>query len=138
MKTLLLLAATLVVLSPAAFADDAILSIEPDPYVSSDHVTICRVVARNDTRRTLDGRSIGFEAQAWENGVLVMREKGRFAGAVGPGETAETRIGFNGVFTDVRIVPAEGKTKGGGRRKGSGRSRAGRSTKASSRKRRKG
>ena len=138
MKTLLLLAATLVVLSPAAFADDAILSIEPDPYVSSDHVTICRVVARNDTRQTLDGRSIAFEAQAWENGVLVMREKGRFAGAVGPGETAETRIGFNGVFTDVRIVPAEGKTKGGGRRKGSGRSRAGSSTKASSRKRRKG
>lgn len=138
MKTLLLLAATLVIVPAAAFADDAILSIEPDPYVSSDHVTICRVVARNESRRTLDGRSIGFEAQAWENGVLVMREKGRFAGAVGPGETAETRIGFNGVFTDVRVVPAAGKRRGGGHGKGSGRSRGKKASRGSARARRKG
>lgn len=119
MKTLLILAVTLVGFSSGVLAGDASLSIEPDPYVSSDHVTICRVVARNDSPHTLDGRSIGFEARAFENGVLVMREKGRFAGAVGPGETAETRIGFNGVFTDVRVVPAEGKTAGGGRRRSS-------------------
>jgi len=135
MKTLLLLAVTLVLVSSAAFADDAILSIEPDPYVSSDHVTICRVVARNVSRRTLDGRSIGFEAQAWENGVQVMREKGRFAGAVGPGETAETQIGFNGVFTDVRVVPAAAKGSGrtGARRGGkSAKSGSGSRTKRSS------
>ncbi|HET9793988.1 MAG TPA: hypothetical protein VFS34_05955 [Thermoanaerobaculia bacterium] len=114
--------------APAA---GATLSIEPDPYVSSDHVTICRVVARNDSAHTLDGRSIGFEAQAFENGVLVMREKGRFSGAIAPGETAETRIGFNGVFTDVRIEPAAAKDARGGRRKGSGRAK--KSSRASAR-----
>jgi len=117
MKALTVLAILTVSFSSIAFGSDASLSIEPDPYVSSDHVTICRVVARNGSSHTLDGRSIGFEAQAFENGVLVMREKGRFAGAIAPGDSAETRIGFNGVFTDVRVEPADGRTSGT-RRKG--------------------
>ena len=97
----------------ATLAADVSLSIEPDPYVSSDRATICRVVARNGSPHTLDGRSIAFEAQAWENGAVVMREKGKFAGAIAAGDTAETRIGFNGVFTDVRIVPAAARGAGG-------------------------
>jgi hypothetical protein len=122
MKTLPILSLLMFFSSTAVFAGDAALSIEPDPYVSSDHVTICRVVARNGSSHTLDGRSIGFEAQAFENGVLVMREKGRFAGAISPGDTAETRIGFNGVFTDVRVESADGKASGT-RRKGGASSR---------------
>jgi hypothetical protein len=51
-----------------------------------------------------------------------MREKGRFAGAISPGDTAETRIGFNGVFTDVRVESADGKASGT-RRKGGASSR---------------
>ena len=90
-------------------AADVTLSIEPDPYVSSDHATICRVVARNDSTHTLDGRSVAFEAQAWEKGEIVMRETGRFGGSIAAGDTAETRIGFNGVFTDVRVVAAAAK-----------------------------
>ena len=93
----------------AALAADVSLSIEPDPYVSSDHATICRVVARNDSSHTLDGRSVAFEAQAWEKGEVVMRETGRFGGSIAAGDTAETRIGFNGVFTDVRVVAAAAK-----------------------------
>ncbi len=99
-------------LSSAAFASDVSLSIEPDPYVSSDRATVCRVFARNDSGHTLDGRSVAFEAQAWEKGEPVMRETGRFAGAIADGDTAETRIGFNGVFTDVRVVAADAKGRG--------------------------
>jgi len=120
MKTFPILSLLMFLSSAAAFAGDAALSIEPDPYVSSDHVTICRVVARNGSSHTIDGRSIGFEAQAFENGVLVMREKGRFAGAIAPGDSAETRIGFNGVFTDVRVESAEGGASGTHRKGGAG------------------
>ena len=133
MKTPALLSILSFCFAFGAPAAGATLSIEPDPYVSSDHVTICRVVARNDSAHTLDGRSIGFEAQAFENGVLVMREKGRFSGAIAPGETAETRIGFNGVFTDVRIEPAAAKDARGGRRKGSGKAPGKKSSRASTR-----
>ncbi|HET7453555.1 MAG TPA: hypothetical protein VFL12_12480 [Thermoanaerobaculia bacterium] len=101
-------------------AADVSLSIEPDPYVSSDHATICRVVARNDSAHTLDGRAVAFEAQAWERGEVVMRETGRFGGSIAAGDTAETRIGFNGVFTDVRIVasPDGARGKRAGSRRG--------------------
>ncbi len=136
MKTATILSILLVLSPAAAFSADVTLSIEPDPYVSSDVATICRVVARNDSDHTLDGRSIGFEAQAFENGVLVMREKGRFSGALAPGQTAETRIGFNGVFSDLRIVPVDGKV-GSSRRKGSGGSRGRKSPHASSKAKRK-
>ena len=117
-------------------AQDAVLSIEPDPYVSSDSVTICRVVARNPSPHTLDGRTIAFEAQAWENGALVARERGRFRGAVAPGQTAETRIGFDGVFqtlTVVPIAPKEVGRRGGSKRGGRSAGRGGkkRTTKSS-------
>jgi hypothetical protein len=105
--------AVLTLVCGAGLAADVSLSIEPDPYVSSDHATICRVVVRNESPHTLDGRSVAFEAQAWERGEIVMRETGRFGGSIAAGDTAETRIGFNGVFTDVRVV--EAPAKGGGR-----------------------
>jgi hypothetical protein len=133
MKTLPILLLSTILSSATVFAADAALSIEPDPYVSSDHVTICRVVARNDSPHTLDGRSIGFEAQAFENGVLVMREKGRFSGAISPGDSAETRIGFNGVFTEVRVEPAEGKASRS-RRKGGTSNRSRKPSSSSSKK----
>ena len=119
--TLLLFAPILMLFPGSARAGDATLSIEPDPYVSSDAVTICRVVARNDTRHTLDGRKIAFEARAWENGVLVASERGRFKGAVPAGHTAETRIGFNGVFYSLTVEPIEAGAlgrRGGGKRGG--------------------
>ncbi len=127
MKTLPILSLLMFLSSTALFGGDAALSIEPDPYVSSDHVTICRVVARNGSAYTLDGRSVAFEAQAYENGVLVMREKGRFAGAIAPGDSAETRIGFNGVFTDIRVEATTGRASGT-RRKGGASSRPRKST----------
>jgi hypothetical protein len=99
-------------------------SIRPDPYVSSDQVSICRVTVTNQSGRTLDGRRLVFEAAALENGVAVVFERGRFGGIVRSGDTVETLIGFSGGFRDFTVSPAEGA--GGAshtarRRKGSAR-----------------
>jgi len=106
----------------AATADDVVLTIAPEPGFSSDHVTLCRVTARNFTGHAIDGRSIAFEAQAWENGVAVMTEHGRFGGRIGPGETVESRIGFNGAFQAFTVAPAapKGPARGGSGRAGKG------------------
>jgi hypothetical protein len=134
MKTSTILAVLALFVSSAVRAGEAMISIEPDPYVSSDHVTICRVVARNESDHTLQGKEIAFEARAWENGVLVARERGRFAGAVPPGQTAETRIGFDGVFTTFTVEPVEAGASGGrsARKRGApkGKSKKGSSAKA--------
>lgn len=105
-----------------SYADDVTLSIGPDFSVSSDTVSLCRVLARNDSGHSLDGRTIAFEAQAWENGVLVMREKGRFGGKIAAGEVVETRIGFNGVFRQFTVTPVAAKaaSRGGSGRSGKG------------------
>jgi hypothetical protein len=50
-----------------------------------------------------------------------MTEHGRFGGRIGPGETVESRIGFNGVFRQFTVEPAAGRSARGG----SGRSRKG-------------
>jgi len=47
----------------AAPGPEVILSIERDWQTSSDHVTLCRVRARNFGARSWSGRSIGFEGR---------------------------------------------------------------------------
>ena len=118
--TLLVLGSSLAAASMRA--EDVVLTIAPETGFSSDHVTLCRVTARNSAGHAIDGRTIAFEAQAWENGVAVMTEHGRFGGRIGPGETVESRIGFNGVFREFTIEPAAAKSSS---RSGSGRSRTG-------------
>ena len=112
--------------SLAAASSDIVYRIAPDPSRSSDSVTICRVTASNYSGASLDGRTLGFEAVALENGDIVERERGRFAGIVRNGETAETLIGFNGAFRifDVQGVAASARTKGGSGRKASAGSKA--------------
>lgn len=83
-------------------------SIRPDPYVSSDQVSICRVTVSNQSGRTLDGRKLIFEAAALENGEAVVSERGRFGGIVRSGDSAETLIGFSGVFRDFSVSAAAG------------------------------
>ena len=121
MKRLTLLALGISLAARVARADEVVLSIAPEIGISSDHVTLCRVTARNTSGHAVDGRAIAFEARAWEDGVPVMTEHGRFGGRVGPGETVESRIGFNGVFRQFTVEPAAG----GSSRGGSGRSRKG-------------
>ena len=108
-------------------------SIRPDPYVSSDQVSICRVTVKNESGRTLDGRTLAFEAAALENGIAVVQERGRFGGVVRSGETAETLIGFNGVFRefDVRAAETSSKAKSVRSRGGKGASSAPKSTRRS-------
>lgn len=118
MKRLLFLALGIGFASAPSSADDVVLTIAPESGFSSDHVTLCRVTARNFTGHSIDGRSVAFEARAWENGVAVMTEHGKFGGRIGPGETVESRIGFNGVFQSFTVAPATAK---GSTRSGSGR-----------------
>ena len=121
MKRLALLALGISLAARLARADGVFLSIAPEIGISSDHVTLCRVTARNESGHAVDGRAIAFEARAWDDGVPVMTEHGRFGGRVGPGETVESRIGFNGVFRQFTVEPAAGRSSRGG----SGRSRKG-------------
>jgi hypothetical protein len=125
MKRLLFLALG-IGFATAACADDVVLTIAPESGFSSDRVTLCRVTARNFTGHSIDGRSIAFEARAWENGVAVMTEHGRFGGRIAPGETVESRIGFNGVFQSFTVEPAaaKGSARGGSGRAGKGGARA--------------
>src|SRR6185369_5825677 len=83
MKRLLFLALAIGLAAAPSRADDVVLTIAPEAGFSSDHVTLCRVTARNFTGHSIDGRSVAFEAQAWENGVAVMTEHGRFGGRIG-------------------------------------------------------
>jgi hypothetical protein len=109
MKCLAILGSILLCASPLHSSDgalDLMFQISPELGVSSDAVTICRVTVTNYSGDPLDGRRVGFEASALENGVVVERERGRFQGVLRNGETAETRIGFNGVFRDFAVAAA--------------------------------
>jgi hypothetical protein len=121
MKRLTLLVLGISLAAARSRAEDVVLTITPEFGFSSDHVTLCRVTARNRSGHAVDVRGIAFEARAWEDGVPVMTEQGRFGGRIGPGETVESRIGFNGVFRQFTVEPAAGKRPRGG----SGRSRQG-------------
>jgi len=118
MKTTVLLVLGIFLAASALRADDVVLSIGPEFGFSSDQATLCRVVARNDSGHAIDGRTIAFEAHAWRDGVLVQTARGKFGGIVEPGQTVETRIGFNGVFGQFTVATAAAKSSS---RTGSGR-----------------
>jgi hypothetical protein len=105
---------------------DVVLRIEPEIGYSSDHVTLCRVRATNYSGHSISGASLGFEAVALEDGVVVERARGRFGGTIANGETAETLIGFNGAFRHFDVAPAHVSAKEASRRSGSGRRSASR------------
>ncbi len=116
--------------SPKLPWQDLVLSIERDHSTSSDMVTLCRVRVVNRGAQTWQGRAIRFEATALQGGVVVARERGRFGLTIGPHETLETIISFQGVFDrfEVRAVSRDAergksKSRGGKRAKGSGKKR---------------
>jgi hypothetical protein len=113
-----LLAATLSAKARAGEERSIELEIERDFSISADTVTICRVRARNLGSHTVQGSEIGFEAHAIERGQVVARERGRFGGALRPGEAVETLIGFEGRFDSFEVVPAEAGAKGARKRSG--------------------
>ncbi len=104
-------------------ADDVVLSIGPETYLSSDSVTLCRVYARNQSGHAIDGRGVRFEAQAWENGEIIAREHGQFGGKIEAGATVESRIGFVGVYREFTVTPDVGGHSGGSLRAGTGKSK---------------
>jgi hypothetical protein len=104
---------------PAQDLDGVALSIRPEPGISSDTVTLCRVTATNSSGRSLDARRIVFEARALEGARAVTTARGRFGGILAAGESVETVIGFNGIFErfEVSLVGAgSGASRGHGRR----------------------
>ena len=129
MKCLAILGSILLCAAAPASAGgtDLTFEISPDFGVSSDTVTICRVTVANYSGNPIDGRRVGFEASAIENGVVVERERGRFQEIVRNGEKAETLIGFNGVFRSFAVeeAPVSGRSRSGGSRKRKGSSRGG-------------
>jgi len=110
----------------AAPGPEVVLSIERDWQTSSDHVTLCRVRARNFGARSWSGRSIGFEARALSGGAVVARERGRFGLVLEPYGTLETLISFEGRFDRFEVVPAGEKSSSsrGGSRGGKPRARS--------------
>ena len=80
------------------------LSIAPDPYTSSDRVTLCRVRAVNHGSRTWPGRALAFEARARGGGVTV-RERGRFGLELPPHGSLETLIALPGRHDRVEVSP---------------------------------
>ncbi len=109
-------------------------TIAPETYISSDTATLCRVTATNHSGRSLDARTLVFEARAREHGRIVARERGRFGGRLENGATVETVIAFTGSFLDFEVGPAAGPAgdrqglrrkgrKGSGGKSGGGRKR---------------
>ncbi len=94
-------------LAPAAELpwQDLSLSIFPDPGVSSDTATLCRVRVVNNGNLTWRGDRIRFEAEAIQDGVVVDRARGRFGLLLGPHETLETVIGFVGRYEQFSVRP---------------------------------
>jgi hypothetical protein len=102
------------------------LSIIRDPYVSSDHATLCRVRAVNFGGRRWSGRTLRFEARAYGGGRVAV-EHGRFGLELEPYGSLETVIGFTGRYDrfEVAPVPPPGlaRTPGKSRRRASRRGR---------------
>lgn len=124
-----------------AAEEDIVLTIGPETYLSSDSVTLCRVYARNTSGHAVDGKTVAFEAQAWENGEIISRERGRFGGKIEAGQTVESRIGFVGAYRQFSVEPVgAGSSRGGGSRrpgKGKGPSAAKKTSRAKASGRRK-
>jgi len=80
-------------------------TIFPDPGVSSDTATLCRVRVVNNGAHTWRGDRIRFEAQALQGGAVADRARGRFGLVLGPHETLETVIGFVGRYDRFSVRP---------------------------------
>ena len=102
---------------------DLVLSIEKDRSVSSDTATLCRVRVVNRGGHTWKGQLVRFEAAAFEAGVIVARERGRFGLTLSPHDTLETVIAFQGLFDRFEVRPLfKGGDGGGSKGRRSGRS----------------
>jgi hypothetical protein len=84
---------------------DLTFTIFPDPGVSSDTATLCRVRVVNNGSHTWRGDRIRFEAQALQGGTVVDRARGRFGLSLGPHEALETVIGFVGRYDRFSVHP---------------------------------
>ena len=101
-------------LLPVAWSELA-LSIEEDRGVSSDHVTLCRVRVVNHGRSTWPGRRLTFEARALRAGRVHESRAGRFGLTLGPHETLETLVAFEGRYDRFEVSPKEGRGEAEGR-----------------------
>lgn len=81
------------------------LSIEKDRYTSSDTVTLCRVRVENPTGRTWPGRILQFEALAFQGGIPMERERGRFGLSLKPYDSLETLVAFAGQYDRFEVHP---------------------------------
>lgn len=103
------------------------LSIEEDRGVSGDGATLCRVRVVNHGRGTWQGRDILFEARALREGRVAVVSTGRFGRTIGPHETLETLIGFEGRFDRFEVAPLlRAVTRERTAKAGRGKKRAGR------------
>jgi hypothetical protein len=114
-------------LLPVAWGELA-LSIDEDRGVSSDHVTLCRVRVVNHGRSVWPGRRITFEARALRGGVVHETRTGRFGLTLGPHETLETVVGFEGRYERFEVSPGNAPEVSNGRsgrrsKRGGGRKR---------------
>lgn len=105
MTPILLLWITLALPSPEPPWQDLAMTIFLDPGVSSDTATLCRVRVVNNGSQTWSGRGIRFEAEALRGAMVVERARGRFGLSLGPHETLETVIGFNGRYDRFNVRP---------------------------------
>jgi len=105
---------------------ELVLSIRPDPYTSSDTVTLCRVRVVNNGGGSWPGRRLRFEARALADGRVVERQIGRFGITLAPREALETIVAFSGSYRTFEVVPCLGRDcsdggrshRSGGRRRG--------------------
>jgi hypothetical protein len=87
------------------------LSIARDPYVSSEHASLCRVRAVNFGGRRWVGRALRFEARAYGSGGMVV-ERGRFGLVLEPYGSLETVIGFTGRHDRFEVAPLPADSAG--------------------------
>ena len=107
--------------------EELALSIRPDPYTSSDTVTLCRVRVVNNGGGTWPGRRLRFEARALADGRVVEWKAGRFGLTLSPREALETIVAFSGSYRTFEVVPCLARDcSDGGRSHGSGGRRRGR------------
>lgn len=107
--------------------EELALSIRPDPYTSSDTVTLCRVRVVNNGTGSWPGRRLRFEARALSDGRVVERRAGRFGLTLAPRDALETIVAFTGSYRTFEVVPLSGRDRSGdGRSHRSGARRKGR------------
>ena len=108
MNTILFLYLSLVTADVSIPWGELSLSIEKDRGTSSDHATLCRVRVVNHGGRSWPGRAIAFEARAFDAGMVVARERGRFGLTLAPYGTLETLIAFTGRYDRFEVSALRG------------------------------